>query len=239
MTWEISEQTLLAQALLDQEPRTSVLSFDPGGDSDYAALALLTFAAGAPQHARPLLCQRIMRIPHGYDYLELEAMVVSAYRDVIRQRDMAWEARWGHVGPSKRLPRGRVVALVERNGTGRGLIDGLRRQQVDVISVWTSGGDGWESKAAEFTIALSDVVRSLLRVWGQRRLLFAQFSEQELATLEQECRDYEHHLTQSGRSTYRSRSGGHDDVLRALAQGVAWIEHGRPWSVVSTKVLGW
>jgi hypothetical protein len=235
VTPDISEQTLLAQALLDQEPRTSVMSFDPGGDSDYAALALLTFAAGAPRYTRPLLCQRVLRIPHGFDYGEIESMVVGAYRDVVRQRDADWWARWGQVAPSKRPGRGRVVALVERNGTGRGLIDGLRRQQVDVISVWTSSGDGWESKAAEFTIALNDVVRS---VWGERRLLFAQFSEQELSTLEQECRDYEHHLTAAGRSTYRSRAGSHDDVLRALAQGVAWCEHGEPWSVYTVKLLG-
>lgn len=238
-TPEMSEQTLLAQAILDAEPRTTVLSFDPGGDSDYAALALLTFAAQAPRYQRPYLCQRVMRIPHGYDYVEIEALVAGAYRDVVRQRDAAWEARWWHVGLAKRAPRGRVLCLVERNGVGRAMIDGLRRQRVDVVSVWTSGGDGWESNASEFTIALNEVVRALLRVWGERRLLFADVPGPELAVLEEECRNYETRLTPGGRLTYASREGSHDDVLRSLAQGIAWCEHGNPYSVVSQKVLGW
>jgi hypothetical protein len=215
-----------------------VLSFDPGGDSDYAALALLTYASEAPRYQRPYLCQRVMRFPHGYDYLEIEALVASAYHDVVRQRDELWERRWWNVGPAKRAPRGRALCLVERNGVGRAMIDGLRRRGVEVISVWTSGGDGWEVKASEFTIALADVVRALLRVWGERRLYFAQFSEDELRTLEAECRSYESRLTPSGRLTYASREGSHDDVLRALAQGVAWCEHGQPWSVSTGKILG-
>jgi hypothetical protein len=234
----VSEQILRAQAILDAEPRSTVLSFDPGGDCDFAALAMVTFASEAPRYSRHYLCQRVIRFPHGYDYVELEALVVAAYRDVVRQRDEAWEARWWSVGPAKRAPRGKVRCLVERNGVGRAMIDGLRRQGVEVISVWTSGGDGWESKASEFTIALTEVVRTLLRVWGERRLLFAQFSEDELAILEAECRSYESRLTPSGRLTYASREGAHDDVLRALAQGIAWCEHGQPWSVVSRKLLG-
>jgi hypothetical protein len=235
---KISDMTMLATQLLDQEPRTTVLSFDPGGDADYAALALLVFAAEAPRYTRPYLCQRVVRFVHGMDYGEIERRVVQSYQDVIRQRDAEHWARWGHVSPGNRPPRGQVIALVERNGVGRAMIDGLRRQGVEVVSVWTSGGDGWATQPSQFTVALNDIVRTLLQVWGHKRLWFAQFSEDELKLLEQECRDYEHHLTQGGRSTYRSRAGAHDDVLRALAQGIAWCEHGQPWAVRTLKVLG-
>jgi hypothetical protein len=234
---EISEQTILAQALLEKEPRVTVLSFDPGGDSDYAALALLTYAQQDRVDTRRYLCQRVLRVPHGTDYPEIEDLVVSAYVDVVRQRDRTHQQRWGPVRASKRPPLGAVYVLVERNGVGRGMIGALRRRGVPVTSIWTSGGEGWAHEPAAFSIALSEIVRTLLRVWGWRRLLFAQFSEAELALLEGECRDYEHRVTQAGHSTYRARSGSHDDVLRALAQGVAWCEHGH-LPVRASKVTG-
>jgi hypothetical protein len=42
----------------------------------------------------------------------------------------------------------------------------------------------------------------------------------------------------AGRSTYRSRSGWHDDVLRALGQGVAWCEHGQLGEVRTVRLIG-
>jgi hypothetical protein len=104
--------------------------------------------------------------------------------------------------------------------------------------VWTSGGTGYATEGAQFSIALVEIIHTFLRVWGHRRLLFADMGEEELRVLEQECRDYEHHLTLAGRSTYRSRAGSHDDVLRALGQAVAWCEHGERWEVRSVKLMG-
>jgi hypothetical protein len=236
---EISEQTILAQAILDAEPRTTILSFDPGGDSDHAALALITFAEAAEPYTRSYLCQRVRRIPLYTDYTTLESLIIQSYRDLVAARDAAHWIRWRHVGPAKRPKRGDIIALIERNGTGRGLIEALRRAKLEVIDVWTSGGTGYATQGAQFSVALVEIIHTLLRVWGQRRLLFADMEEAELDVLEQECRDYEHRLTMAGRPTYRSRPGSHDDVLRALAQGIAWCEHGQRYTVGTQRLLGW
>jgi hypothetical protein len=97
-------------------------------------------------------------------------LVVQSYQDVIRARDTAHWGRWSHVGAGKRPKPGKVVAVVERNGTGRGLIEALRRAKLEVVDVWTSGGTGYHTQGAQFSVALVEIVQTLLRTWSHRRL---------------------------------------------------------------------
>jgi hypothetical protein len=126
--------------------------------------------------------------------------------------------------------------LCERNGTGRAVVGGLRRCGVPITSIWSRGGRGWGTDQDAFSVALLEMVHATLMVWSSRRLLFANLSESAIRILEEECRNYEHRLTAGGQSTYRSRAGTHDDVLRALCQAVAWCEVGVP-DVRASKVI--
>lgn len=175
-----------------------VFGVDLGQAQDFTAIAVIEKVK-----REETLVRSVKRVPLGTAYVTIADMLVAA--------------------TSKPEVKGRYLIAADATGCGRPVMEMFRAKNLRVSPVIiTSGGEerneGWFSY-----IPKRDLISKLQVELQSGRLKFAE-GMPELKTLLKELQSFKVKVTDAGNDTYgNDRSGEHDDMVLALALGVAKI----------------